>query len=217
MDIALLKGTTAFIATNLDDLIILMLFFSQVSPNFRNYHIISGQYLGFSLLLLASLPGFLGGLVIPEQWIGLLGFLPLAIGVKLLLQPEAAEAEVQTVSEKFDQASASSKLTARVTQFLSPQVCKVAAVTVANGGDNISIYIPLFASSNPLEMGVILLVFLGMIAVWCFIAAKLVRHRSIAAFLSEYGERIIPLVFICLGLGILFESGTVQAISNFFR
>ena len=58
MDIAL-KAVTAFVATNLDNLIILMLFFAQVKPTFRKHHIVSGQYLGFSLLLLASLPGFL--------------------------------------------------------------------------------------------------------------------------------------------------------------
>ncbi len=36
---------------------------------------------------------------------------------------------------------------------LNPQTYKVAAVTVANGGDNIGIYVPLFASSDLTSLG----------------------------------------------------------------
>ncbi|QYO63650.1 cadmium resistance transporter [Leptolyngbya sp. 7M] len=69
---ALIKGITSFIATNLDDIVILTIFFSQVNANFRVRHILVGQYLGFLVIILASLPGFLGGLVLPEAWINIL-------------------------------------------------------------------------------------------------------------------------------------------------
>jgi cadmium resistance protein CadD (predicted permease) len=40
---AISTGFTAFTATNLDDILILMLFFSQVNTIFRKRHIIAGQ------------------------------------------------------------------------------------------------------------------------------------------------------------------------------
>ncbi|GAP98950.1 cadmium resistance transporter [Leptolyngbya sp. NIES-2104] len=76
---AVSTGITAFIATNLDDVLILLLFFSQVNANFRHRHIVSGQYLGFATLVLVSLPGFFGGLMFPQEWVGLLGIAPLPL------------------------------------------------------------------------------------------------------------------------------------------
>ena len=78
-------GLTAFTATNLDDILILMLFFSQVNAAFRKRHIVAGQYLGFTALVLASLPSFLGGLLLPRPCIGLLGLVPIAIGISRLV------------------------------------------------------------------------------------------------------------------------------------
>lgn len=64
-------GITAFIATNLDDILILLLFFSQVNALFRRRHIVTGQYLGFGALVLASLLGFFGCMMFPQEWVGL--------------------------------------------------------------------------------------------------------------------------------------------------
>ena len=76
---AISTGLTAFTATNLDDILILMLFFSQVNALFRKRHIVVGQYLGFAALVAASLPSFFGSLLLPRPCIGLLGLVPIAI------------------------------------------------------------------------------------------------------------------------------------------
>lgn len=72
---AISTSISAFAATNLDDLVILMLFFAQ-GDRLRRRDIVSSQYLGFGLLVLASLPGFFGSLILPRLWIGLLGIMP---------------------------------------------------------------------------------------------------------------------------------------------
>ena len=136
---AIAEGITAFIATNIDDIIILLLFFAQVDANFRRRHIVVGQYLGFTLLILISLPGFFGGLVVPREWIGLLGLLPIAIGLKQLLNRQADTEDVQTVTSEFESSSSHRPNKSFLSSVISPQTYKVAAVTVANGGDNISI------------------------------------------------------------------------------
>jgi cadmium resistance transport/sequestration family protein len=203
-------GITAFVATNIDDIIILLLFFAQVDANFRRRHIVIGQYLGFTLLILASLPGFFGGLVVPREWIGLLGLLPIAIGLKQLVNRQEDTAQVQTVTSDFEPSSARKPIVSLLSSVLSPQTYKVAAVTVANGGDNISIYIPLFAGNNLVSLGVILGVFFLMVGVWCAIAYLLTRQPTIAQVLSRYGNAVVPFVLIGLGLFILYERGTFR-------
>ena len=203
-------GITAFVATNIDDIIILLLFFAQVDANFRRRHIVIGQYLGFTLLILASLPGFFGGLVVPREWIGLLGLLPIAIGLKQLVNRQEDTAQVQTVTSDFEPSSARKPIVSLLSSVLSPQTYKVAAVTVANGGDNISIYIPLFAGNNLVSLGVILGVFFFMVGVWCAIAYLLTRQPTIAQVLSRYGNAVVPFVLIGLGLFILYERGTFR-------
>jgi cadmium resistance transport/sequestration family protein len=210
---AVLVGVTSFIATNLDDIVVLVIFFSQVSATFRRRHIVFGQYLGFAALLLLSLPGYFGGLVLPKAWVGLLGLLPLGVGIGQLIKPDADEPDVQTVS-LLSKSKASMPII--VSSVLSPQTYQVAAVTIANGGDNIGIYVPLFASSTLPQLTVILSVFLVLVGVWCWLAERLTRQRAIALLLSRYGRRIIPFVLIGLGLYILIDSGTLALVQDLF-
>ncbi len=208
---ALIAGITSFIATNIDDIVLLMLFFSQVNAGLRVRHIVIGQYLGFAGLVLLSMPGFFGGLLIPEAWIGLLGFLPIAIGILKLVRP-AEDEEIQAVSAEFLRSQKQSKLTS----WLSPQTYSVAAVTIANGGDNVGIYVPLFAGSNLASLSVILAVYFVLIGIWCYIAQQIARQPAIAPLLSRYGEKLVPWVLIGLGLYILIESQSYRLIGLAF-
>ncbi|MBW4444724.1 MAG: cadmium resistance transporter [Plectolyngbya sp. WJT66-NPBG17] len=196
---AIATSITAFAATNLDDILILMLFFAQVDHNLRPKHIWMGQYVGFGVLILASLPGFFGAYFIPRPWLGLLGLLPIALGLNHLFQEESTP---QTVNPEA--------LEHKPQSFLAPQVYQVAAVTIANGGDNIGIYVPLFANSTPTSLVITVIVFFIMIAVWCTIANSLSRHPAIAQFITRYGDRVVPFVLIGLGIYILLESKTYE-------
>ncbi|MEG4105211.1 cadmium resistance transporter [Microcoleus sp. S13_C5] len=200
---AISTGMTAFTATNLDDILILLLFFSQVNAVFRRRHIVFGQFLGFTALVLASLPGFFGRLIFPPDWIGMLGLLPIAIGLSRLLNPETEDSEVEAELEQSEKSFFSS--------FLSPQTYSVAAVTVANGGDNIGIYVPLFASNTLESLAVVLTVFFGMVGVWCYAAYRLIQMRAIADTLTRYGNQLVPFVLIGLGMTILVKSGTLAS------
>lgn len=200
---AISTGMTAFTATNLDDILILLLFFSQVNAVFRRRHIVFGQFLGFTALVLASLPGFFGRLIFPPDWIGMLGLLPIAIGLSRLLNPETDDSEAEAELEQSENSFFSS--------FLSPQTYSVAAVTVANGGDNIGIYVPLFASNTLESLAVILAVFFAMVGVWCYAAYRLIQMRAIADTLTRYGNQLVPFVLIGLGIAILVKSGTLAS------
>lgn len=186
---AIITGTVTFAATNIDDIFVLMLFFSQVNRRLRPRHIVIGQYLGFTALIAISLLGFLGGLFVPRAWIGLLGLAPIVIGAMKLLRRKA---------EKEEEANGSS----------ARGVASVAALTFANGGDNIGIYTPLFASSSPARLVVILCAFYLLLGVWCYAGYVIARHPAIERVLVRYGHVVVPFVLIGLGIYILIESGT---------
>jgi cadmium resistance protein CadD (predicted permease) len=213
LETAFIEGIIAFAATNIDDIIILLIFFSQVDVNFRRRHILIGQYIGFTAIIIASLPGFFGALAIRRELIGLLGILPIVIGLKQLLHSEPETTEIQTVSTDFKQSSPNNPILSFLWSILHPQTYKVAAVTLANGGDNISIYIPLFAGQNLVKLVIILIIFFLMLGVWSAIAYLLSRHPTIAFILSRYGKHIAPFVLISLGLFIMYERGTFSLLN----
>jgi cadmium resistance transport/sequestration family protein len=200
----LITSVTSFVATNIDDLMVLMLFFSRLNPNFRPRHLILGQYLGFTLILLASSLGLLFGLLVSKQWIGLLGFVPLSIGIKQLFSVENDQ-EIQEVTLDFTYPKRRSLLTR-----IPSQTYQVAAVTMANGGDNIGIYVSLFANNSPIHVLIIVVIFYTMVGIWCALAYFLITHPQIAKIVTNYGHKISPFIYIILGVYILWESKSYQ-------
>jgi len=206
----IVAAIAAFAATNIDDILILMFFFSQVNSSFRIHHIILGQYLGFMGLLLLSLPGFLGGLIIPKAWTGLLGLVPIYIGLQQILNPETQTPEIPSIASGKRSQPKSSGLMSYFNPLLAPQTYSVAAITLANGGDNIGIYVPFFASLSWFKLLVVIITFLSLVGVWCAIAYGLTRQPMIGKVLNRYGHKVVPFVLIGLGLLILWDSQSYE-------
>jgi cadmium resistance protein CadD (predicted permease) len=185
-------GVSAFAATNIDDIFVLMLFFSSLSYPIR--HIILGQYLGIGLLIGISTVGSLISLVVPTYVIGLMGIAPIAVGVKHLIEKRIkGTTSRHVVEDKKNRAYLS---------FLS-----VAAVTFSNGGDNIGVYVPLFSKYNAIgEVILLTSVFLAMTAVWCASAHYFVNHPIVASRIRHIGNIVLPFVLIGLGIYILMDS-----------
>ncbi|MDZ8082589.1 MAG: cadmium resistance transporter [Nostoc sp. SerVER01] len=202
---AISTGAITFIATNIDDIVILLLFFSQINSTFRPRHIVTGQFLGFTFLVILSLSGLFSGLVLSKNWIGLLGLLPIAIGISSLVNRE--EDSLEEVSQETEESQETT-----ITHLLSPQIYSVAAVTVANGSDNISVYVPLFASSNLESFVVIIVIFFLLLGIWCYAAYKLTNQKIIASVLTRYGNNIVPFVLIGLGVFIVLKSEALSLI-----
>jgi cadmium resistance transport/sequestration family protein len=204
----LFTGLLTFTATNIDDILVLTLLFSQ-RKHLRPRDIVMGQYLGIITLVLLSLIGALGALTIPEGYIGLLGLVPLALGVKqivALLRPSSAPEDDATMLTPTQNE-------AKRSVFLSPGVYQVAALTIGNGADNLGVYIPLFASSGLSKMLLLSVIFFVLIGVWCFVGYKLATLPLVAKALTRYGHILTPIVLVLIGLAILIES---NALSLFF-
>ncbi len=188
---AITAGAVSFAATNIDDIFVLTLFFGQVGRRLRRWHVVAGQYLGFSALVAISLVGYFARFIVSPAWIGLLGLLPIALGVRHLLRRHESEEE-------------------EVGARRAAGVLSVAAVTFANGGDNIGIYTPLFAASDPASLLVMLAVFFVMLALWCVAGFFIGNHPAVKRTLDRYGHIIVPFVLIGLGIYIIIESGTLK-------
>ena len=191
---ALILGITLFAATNIDDTFVLLGFFAD--PKYRAHRVVIGQYLGIATLVAISLLAALIALVIPPAYVGLLGLLPIAIGSRKLIDLWGGRDRGEEELERHPASAARG------------QVLAVAAVTIANGGDNIGVYTPVFAVRSSIETAVIIAVFVVMTAIWCAIAHWLVHHRTIGAPIRKYGHLILPPLLIGLGLSVLLESGS---------
>ena len=209
-----IEGIIAFTVTNIDDMMILLLLFSEIDSNFRKRHIFIGQYLGFFAIIMLSLPGFFGGLFIQREWLGLLGIIPIAIGMKQLINQQTESTEVQTVNPDFPQLLHPNPTWSFLLSIFHPNTYQVAAITIANSGDNISIYIPLFAGQDFVSLGIIIAVFLAMVGLGCGIAYLLTSQVTIGYILSGYGRAIIPFILMALGLFILYDRGTFKLLTQ---
>lgn len=192
----LVLGVTLFAVTNIDDAFVLLGFFADA--RFRAREVVFGQYGGMCVLIGASLVVALISLALPPKYVGLLGLAPLAIGIKKMW-------ELRTDGKGDDE---DVKLDAGKSAI--GNILSVAAVTIANGGDNIGVYAPLFATRSASSTTVIVLTFLLMTAVWCWFAHWLVSHRTIGAPIRRYGRLVLPFVLMGLGCLILYEAGTIE-------
>ncbi|MGC4795416.1 cadmium resistance transporter [Micromonospora saelicesensis] len=181
-------AAVVFAATDIDDIVILTLFFvaARTTGQPRTWEIVAGQYLGIGALALASAVVAGGLLVVPDPWTGLLGLLPIALGVRAL------------------RSSGDDEAPAVVTGALG-----VAGVTIANGADNVAVYVPVFRALGVADSAVFLLVFVLLIALWCVAGAWLGGHRRVVGLVERAGAWLVPTVFIAIGLVILVSSGVL--------
>lgn len=177
-----------FVSTNIDDIFVLLSFFAD--PRYKARHIVLGQYLGIATLVIVSVVASLVSLVLPPAYVGFLGLLPIAIGSKKLFAlwqgQDSAGDDVHTAN--------------------AGNVLAVAAVTIANGGDNIGIYTPVFATSSALTIAAIILVFAIMVAVWLAFAHWLMNHPVWGSPIRKFGHVMTPLVLIAVGIFVLHEA-----------
>ncbi|WP_339216194.1 cadmium resistance transporter [Ornithinibacillus sp. FSL M8-0202] len=197
----IISGIIAFASTNLDDLIVLMSLYSMRNSTFKTHHIVIGQYLGIGLLTCVSIIAAFGLLLFPEHWIGLLGLIPIFIGVHMFMNNFRNAKSSVVEGEK-------TVLKLHLRNSFFNNTFLVASITIANGGDNIGIYIPFFALYSLSQIFVIVVIFSILIAVWCYIGFRLATLPMIKKAVEKYGGIVIPFVFIGIGIHVIVSSGT---------
>ena len=191
---SVLQAIGLFIVTNIDDIIVLSLFFARgAGQRGTTARILAGQYLGFGGILAAAVLVTLGAdAFLPPQAIPYFGLIPLLLGVWAAWQAWRGD------DDDDDEAKVSGKNVAVLT---------VAAVTFANGGDNIGVYVPVFLSVGPAAVIAYCVVFLALVAVLVVLAKFVATRRPIAEVLERWEHVLFPIVLIGLGVFILVEGG----------
>lgn len=168
---------------------ILSFYFAQ--PNFKTKDVVLGQYAGVISLVVISLSGIVLGQIINPEWIKWLGLFPIFLGLKGLYALKK-KGRGKHDDDKPDINKNGNK------------ILSVALITFANGGDNIGVYTPLFATTDLRVIPLYLIVFMALIAVWCFVAHKIGKHALIKRGISKFGHIILPVFLLLLGGWIIF-------------
>ena len=189
------QATALFAATNIDDIVVLAVFFGRATSRARALQVVVGWYAGYLAVLAAVVAvAALGARLLPGNVIPLLGLLPLVLGLRA-----AWTAWRERSSRTGGPPSAD---VARWTAS-GPGVGTTAAVSLANGGDNVGGYVPVFAASRPQVQLIYVVVFLVLVAVWCAAGRLVASHPVVAHAMTRWGHIVLPVVLIGLGLTIL--------------
>ncbi|KQQ18710.1 MULTISPECIES: cadmium resistance transporter [Rathayibacter] len=192
-----------FAATNIDDIVVLtVLFLASARGSLPGWKVVAGQYLGFATLVAISVVAAAGLTIIPDEWVGLLGLIPLAIGLYGL---------IRTLRSRGDDDDDDDESSISAVGLLG-----VAGITIANGADNISLYTPVFRTSPIADTVVTIIVFFLLVAVWCLIARVVGTNKTVTELLERVEHWLVPAVFIGLGLFILIESGVLPRLLELF-
>jgi cadmium resistance protein CadD (predicted permease) len=178
-----------FVGTDIDDLVVLTVLFlaARAGGRPRLWQIWLGQYLGIAVLVAVSALAALGLAVVPDRWVGLLGLLPLALGVRgFVAAARGAEEDERVPAGGW---------------------ASVAGITIANGADNISVYTPVFRTLGPAAAALTGGVFAVLVGLWCAVGMGLSAHRRVIGLLERSGHWIVPGVFVLIGLVILGRAG----------
>ena len=195
-------AAVAFVATNLDNCLVTTAMVAA-APHERAHRVAAGQVVGFALLVAASAATAVLLFEIPDAVVGLLGLVPLTIGTHgliVLWRSRCSGKEAAGLTGRIDRRAVGRSLTAAV------------LVTVAAGGDNLAVYIPLFRSGGAGGALVVLAVFgVGEVAVtWLVLTGG--RHPRSRAAMERLGAIAVPALLCCLGLVILVRAGTLSSL-----
>lgn len=193
----LAQALVLFAVTNIDHLMLLTLWFvhGHQRPG-TTLRICAGQYLGFSAILAATvILNLISGFVIPEAQLHLLGLIPLILGVKAGI---GEILERRESNDSRDAQSAESKLEGKPVS-----VGAVALVTIANGGDEIGVYLPVLALSAWWQVAMFCAVFLVLAGALLALAWFITGRLGLAEVLERFEAVLFPSVLILLGVLIL--------------
>ena len=184
-----------FVGTNIDDMMVLAVLSasSRATGRPRRWEIWAGQYLGIAMLVGGSFAASRGLDRIPQGWLWLLGLIPLSLGIYKL----AATVRAHRRGER-PPAPAPGGLPG------------VTGLIVANGGDNVAAYAPVFATMGAAAAAVTIAVFAVGVAIWCLAGSWLVSHHRVTQTLERWGHWIIPVIYILIGLYIFQKEGALS-------
>ncbi len=197
-------AVTAFVGTNIDNCVVTATMVAG-APLDRAHRIAAGQVVGFVLVTATAAAAAAVLYEFSPAAVGLLGLVPLAIGLRgiaLLLRQRAPDGPDSGSRRKGRRPAAERAVGRSFTAGL--------LVTIAAGGDNLAVYIPLFREGGTTNLLTLAVVFaLGEGAVTMVILAA-GRHTRSRAVMAKLGAFAVPLLLCGIGVLVLVSAGTLS-------
>ncbi|MBQ0051758.1 MAG: TMEM165/GDT1 family protein [Treponema sp.] len=171
-----------FLATEIDDFIVYVLFFGQNKKSKAS--IFFGRLL--ATFVIAVLCGFVAQLLskIPQNYLRFLGFVPFVLGIIRIFKKDDDDEETAPKTASLFLAS-----------FL---------LTCASSGDNVGIYIPFFVSMTFSQKLTSICGFVILQILWSLLQIKASDLPLVQKIIERFGRILVPVVFIVLGISIFF-------------
>lgn len=185
MSASIFASIAAYISTNIDDIFVIMILLAQAVKGTKG-RLVAGHFLGVGILTVVSMLGALGLQNLPLRYVGILGLVPIGLGIKAWFNRDDEEMDAKAVG-----------------------LLSMAMITLGNGADNIGVYIPLFTGFSSAERLSAVTVFAVMTALWVFLANTLGEFPKVKSVIEKYKAFAIPVVFIALGVFIILDSGLI--------
>lgn len=184
--IVVVVAAGAFMATNLDNLVLMIGLFGRYSD--RRHEVLFGYLAG--MLIIAAVTFYVGKLAgsAPVQYLGLLGVVPVLIGLTEIVRLFRNKGVVH------DPVVPGAGSTAVVATLLAQ---------LGNSTDTIITYSVLFSDANDLADYLVLLSFAGMASLLALVAYLALRHPWLSRPVQLYGHYITPLILITVGMFVL--------------
>lgn len=177
----ILEAMMAFVGTNADDIVILTLLFAQSGSGKERKSIWAGQLAGIFILTLAGIAGAGVARLFPGNAIRLLGLIPLGMGLRAWLGRKEEEGGV----------------------LQGLRWWQVMLLTLANGGDNIGVYIPVFSGFTGWQQAGAVALFGAMTCLWCWMGMQAGGMAAVRRYIEKYRHVAVPVLLMALGIMIL--------------
>jgi cadmium resistance protein CadD (predicted permease) len=200
-------AAAAFVGTNIDNCAVTMVMVAG-APLQRAHRIAAGQVVGFVIVVAVSAAGAAVLYEFSPAVVGLLGLVPLAIGVSGLLGLARRRDEGDTAPAVAPAGRLRRWRRRPEDRAVGQGLTAAALVTVAAGGDNLAVYIPLFRVGGATNLGAIAAVFVvgEVLVTWLVLAGG--RHPRARQMMLRVGHVAVPVLLCCVGVLIMVQAGT---------
>jgi cadmium resistance transport/sequestration family protein len=193
-----LASVVVFVATSVDELVVLTTIFAYAERRKAVAQVYAGQLISQALILTISVLAAFGIETISQKGIGLLGVLPIVLGIRILLGGDD-EDQAHETANRLD-SSAGFTLT-------------VALIAIGGGGEELAVFIPFLGSLAVPELVMALLTLLLLVPVWCRVSQRIASIKRIQEWIARYQRLFVPVIFIGLGAFVIIDSGILDEIA----
>jgi cadmium resistance protein CadD (predicted permease) len=192
----LVTAAASFIGTETDDFLISVILYTRYPLKRQRRIIAAGQLTG--LFILAGGSAFFSLLLtrIPTRYIGLLGCIPIALGIKNLVARHAGNETTRPETASADMIRS---------LFMLSTI-----LVIGDGGDNIGVYVPLFATMPRYEKIITLICYALLDLIWIRLQVMTASIPALQKRIDRIAPWIVPPLYIILGISILAKNNTLE-------